>query len=235
MTLVESLLNALYGSDIPKRLARLVDPETTLQALVDFKLNPVLSSDASQPTRLAVANTGEREEWIRGVAEIWRNPAIATFWSSAPKHTRHMVDTDGSRKLVVYNDDLQPPPGPLLAMTLSLPKVGPELILRTPQLPNLPPPFASGVEALLSAGAKGQWAIRYRREEITGVLWVSESRWRGDAPQTTRKVLGLPMSGGWHARWETLERSGFHLYPDAVEFRLDGTVDLTVGFLPGKG
>jgi hypothetical protein len=52
-----------------------------------------------------------------------------------------------------------------------------------------------------------------------------------DALRTTELLMALEMSGGWQKRWDALKTAGLHPYPDAIEFRLDGTVDLTVGFL----
>ena len=109
----QTLLQSLYGENIPRRLASLVEENTQLNDLVDFKINPVLNSNEHRLTRLAFARKGERSEWIQRVAHLWNSPAAATFLSGAPPHARHMIDTDGSLEFVVYNDDIQPPPFPL--------------------------------------------------------------------------------------------------------------------------
>ena len=95
--------------------------------------------------------------------------------------------------------------------------------------------MAGHVEALQQLGVQGQWAVRRNQDQIAGVLWVSESRWRGNAEETTQNVMSLPMASGWTERWHQLDASDWSLYPDAVEFRVDGTVDLTVGFLAQNG
>jgi len=228
MSNVSQLLNTLYPEGLPRRLARIVDPDLSLEALIDFKLNPVLNSDPQKNTRLAVVGTKDRKEWALRVSKSWNNSAIATFWQSAPDHTRQMIDTDGGRTFVVYNDDIQPPPGPLVAMTLALPKTGPGLLVRTPMPPESLV-FLPDISGLLAIG--GQWALRTEQNRTTGVLWVSESRWKGNASDATKAVFGLPGSAGWTTRWAQLQAAGFSIYPDAVEFREDGTVDLTVGFL----
>lgn len=236
MSSVSALLEALFSEGVPRRLGALIHPDLTLSDLIDFKLNPVLNSDETQATRLAIAGHGDRDEWIKRVAKVWNNSAVITFWGAAPKHARHMVDTDGSRFFVVYNDDIHPPPGPLLALTLSLPKKGPGLLLRTAALPQqLPEPISAGVQELLSAQVGGQWAVRSESNQTTGVLWVSESRWRGNANETSQVVLGLSAAKGWASRWKAIQKAGLNPYPDAVEFRIDGTVDLTVGFLDPTG
>ena len=53
----------------------------------------------------------------------------------------------------------------------------------------------------------------------------------GNGEETTQQVMSLPMAKGWAHRWNQLKAAEFNLYPDAIEFRTDGTVDLTVGFL----
>ena len=133
----EYVLKCLFPAEVPHRLAQLVKPDLTLNELIDFKMNPVLNSNPEAPSRLAIAAPGEREEWIQRVATVFRSPAVSAFWGASPAHARLMLDTDGSRSYVIYNDDLQPPPGPLLAMSLSLPKGGPEMIVRSPELPPL--------------------------------------------------------------------------------------------------
>jgi hypothetical protein len=220
---VPTLLAALFQDEPPRRLVKLIDPTLSLKHLVDYALNPVLNSDPERPTRLAVARTGDRSEWIATVAKLWRSPAISAFFQAVPAHHRQMIDSDGGRSVVIYNDDLQPPPAALLAMSLSLPKGGPEMLSRCAT-----PPILQPAQRQLTGG---QWAIRQGQTEVTGVLWVSESRWRGDALRTTELLMALEMSGGWQKRWDALKTAGLHPYPDAIEFRLDGTVDLTVGFL----
>lgn len=228
MSAVSELINTLYPDGLPRRLASIVNPDLTQESLVAFKLNPVLNSEATRTTRLAVVCTTNRNEWAQRVSKAWNNSAIATFWQSAPAHTRQMIDTDGGRTFVVYNDDLQPPPGALLAMTLALPKIGPGLLIRTP-LPPQTLPFLPDVSGLQALG--GQWALRTEQNRTTGVLWVSESRWKGNAEESTRAVFALPCAAGWMPRWSQIQTANFTIYPDAIEFREDGTVDLTVGFL----
>ena len=227
----ERVLNSLFPEALPNRLAQLVQPDLSLQDLIDFKMNPVLNSAPESATRLAIAAPGERDEWIKRVATVFRSTAISAFWFASPPHARLFIDTDGSRSYVIYNDDLQPPPSPLLALTLSLPKGGPSMVVRSPALPPLTGAIAEHVEAFRRQGVSGQWAVRRNQQDITGVLWVSESRWKGNAEETTQQVMSLPMAKGWTRRWNQLKAADFNLYPDAVEFRVDGTVDLTVGFL----
>lgn len=230
-----TLLSCLYGPNIPARIEALVEADTDTADLVNFKLNPVLNSNEHRLTRIAFARKGARKNWIQRISTLWENPAAAIFLTAAPPHARQMIDTDGGKNFVVYNDDLQPPPQPLLALTLAVPTGGPGTITRVPEPPaDLPENMAAGVRTLRDTGVAGQWAIRVENNEVMGVLWVSESRWRGDAEQTTKIVLGLPMAPGWMDRWRDIVSAGFRPYPDAVEFRRDGTVDLTVGFLDAE-
>ena len=181
MSGVSELINTLFPSGVPRRLASIIDPQLSREALIDFKLNPVLNSNPERNTRLAVVGPSALQEWALRVSKAWNNTAIATFWSAAPPHARRMIDTDGFHTFVVYNDDLQPPPGALLAMTLSLPDTGPGLLIRTPSPPKHLT-FLPDVSELHSIG--GQWALRTEQNRTTGVLWVSESRWKGNATES---------------------------------------------------
>ena len=177
MSGVSELINTLFPSGVPRRLASIIDPQLSREALIDFKLNPVLNSNPERTTRLAVVGPSALQNGLR-VSKAWNNTAIATFWSAAPPHARRMIDTDGFHTFVVYNDDLQPPPGALLAMTLSLPDTGP--VHHSTPSPPKHLTFLPDVSELHSIG--GQWALRTEQKPHHRVLWVSESRWKEMRP-----------------------------------------------------
>ena len=99
--------------------------------------------------------------------KAWNNTAIATFWSAAPPHARRMIDTDGFHTFVVYNDDLQPPPGALLAAALSFARHRSRSTHSDP-FPSKHLTFLPDVSELHSIG--GQWALRTEQNRTTGVF-----------------------------------------------------------------
>lgn len=247
MSATQLILKALYPNGIPGRIERLVTPDQCDPLLDRYKINPVLSSDPEQAPRVAVSNAGEGVAWRKRVSRIWRKGFVLPFLDAWGPETRQMVDTDGSRNAIFYNDDLHLAklPGNVPAMmctTTSCPQGKLGLIQRTPAPPGtetcgiaISPALKQRVDHLLKQGATGMWAVRWEAHELLGVLWVSESRMLKNAAQTRQILQNLPEFCSWEPYWNALLPCGWELYPDAIEFRADGSVDLTIGFLPTSG
>ncbi|MBW2455163.1 MAG: hypothetical protein JRI68_11665, partial [Deltaproteobacteria bacterium] len=155
------------------------------------------------------------------------------------------LDSDGSDRAVVYLDDLQQvdhgltvPDGlELMCWTLSLP-AGTEGFLtrhREPPRPWVPQALSHHVAALLDAGAAGLWAVRWQDQEPVAVLWVSESRWRGNTATTLRIADQLGQHEGYAVALAYLAEQGRQGYPDVIELREDGGIEVTLGVLAAGG
>lgn len=239
---VDALLAFVFPGGVPAWVDRLVDRRVVSRRLEDFKLNPVLPvEDAARPARIALSDGDEPDRWEAAVLEGLGDARVAPFLGLAPRGTRRMIDTDGASS-ELYLDDLQdvehglasPTVDPLMCWTLSLPRGCRAVFTRhvTPPWARVCEGLAGGIDALMEHGATGIWGVRWRDAAPTGVLWVSEARWRGDHEakiEVFEAALGRP------ARWRSIrELAAAHrlvAYPDAVELGVGGEIDLTVGFL----
>ncbi len=228
-----------YPEGLPGRLARLVDLSLSERLIADYKLNPVICFGADRTPRVAYSAQGEPERWATQVQRLWPDETVPGFLKRAPPEGRRMVDTDGSKQAVVYLDDLQevahkiPSDQEVLCACIHVPRSTLTIMTRhtEPPLDQLPEHWRVRVQALVDAGATGLWGIRRSRTSVMGVLWVTESRWRRTAEQTVAILEGLQPSDLWYRIAQVVRDRGGMAYPDGVELRPDGTVDVTVGFL----
>ena len=244
--LVDRLLAIAWPRGVPRSLDGLIDRRLCDALLEDFKLGLVFPLDRSdRPVRVALSSQGERSKWRRGVKARWPSPSLDDFFERVPDHTRLMVDSDGSERAVIYLDDLQQidhglqaPEGlELMCWTVELPG-GSEGFLtrhREPPQPWLPDSLGQrveGLQGLLDAGAEGLWAVRWHRSDAVAALWISESRWRANPAVSRRIVARLGDHPGYQAALRCLAEHGREGYPDAVELRSDGGLEITLGVLP---
>lgn len=237
--LIDALLAACFPGALPPQLDRLVDRACAAELLQDFKLGPILPLGAQRPVRVALSNQGEPERWRREVLAGYPHAKLARFIDSVSASTRRMVDTDG-HSAVVYLDDLQDlseaprdsEGRPLMFLTFDCAtgRVGSGTRHPEPPVSLLGGILRARLEGLLAHGATGLWAIRWLRKEPSALIWISESRWRNDP----RDSAAVAKAVGSHPALEACERvagaAGLLVYPDALEARLDGSWDLTLGF-----
>ncbi len=239
---VDELLQVAWPDGLPPRLQSLVDRELCASLAQDFKLGLVFPFEAvTRPSRLALSAQGERERWQTEVRRQWPSPALEAFLGRAPDDTRLMVDSDGSERAVIYLDDLHevdhqlsaPDGQQLMCATLDLPEEREGQMSRhqEPPLSLLPDGLRRRLTSLLAAGAEGLWALRLAGQEIEGVVWISEARWRDSASLARVAASRVGDHPGYRAALDCLERNGRQGYPDALELRADGTIDLTLGIL----
>jgi len=248
---VDAALRAVWPGGLPPRLDALVDRALCGARWADFKLGPILPlGGPPRPPRLALADAGEPEAWAAAVRAGW--PAAAAFVGEGPPGARRMLDSDGGESAEVLLDDLQevahgfgaaPGGRVLMARALRLPSGDETRWSRHPDgiadVEGLPAAALGWARGLRAAGAAGLWAVRWRGDAPVGLLWVSESRWRGDAAATAALVDGgaggSPADGAWARLGAVMRARGWQVYPDSLEWRGDGGVDCTVGFVPVAG
>ena len=239
---VDDLLAVAWPEGLPERLEPLVDRELCAALAEDFKLGVVFPFEGGERLpRLALSAQGERERWQELVRRAWPAAELERFLSLAPPDTRLMVDSDGSERAVVYLDDLQevehtiraPAGDELMSATLELPEERVGCLTRhsEPPLSPIPAELRRRLMALLAAGAEGIWALRLHEGQVEGVVWVSEARWRRNAPAARLAASRVGDHPSYRAALACLERHGHQGYPDALELRADGTTDLTLGIL----
>lgn len=229
--IVDAIFETAFPRGVPSHVARIVDRDAAAAALEGFKLNPVLSLDG-RPHRVATSDVGElRTAWTERIAEICGPMPVQEFFDRYPAARRRMVDTDGQRVVVYADDFADEGSGELQVMCCSLSNDGERTtVIRDAELPlrRLPGDIARTASALGLSG--GFWAARWRQGQIVGALWISESRWRGDAERTGAHFDRIA-GGSWRALREVADARGHIAYPDGVEIVGAGAIDVTVGFV----
>jgi hypothetical protein len=235
---VDRLLALTFSGGVPDVVDALVDRRLAAKHLIDFKLGPIAPLGADRPVRVAVSDRGEGEAWRSKVVGAFEHPALAAFLDSMPARARRMIDTDGETA-VVYLDDLQNVGATdagdvLMCRTLDLPNGESGRITRheVPPRERLTGVLGERLDQLLGLGATGLWGVRWRGNVPTGVLWVTESRWRGNSAETTAIAGAIGSHPLWVALTDLARTSGLVAYADALEVRDDGSCDLTLGFVP---
>ncbi|MFH2009450.1 MAG: hypothetical protein ABI333_22855 [bacterium] len=240
--LVDELLAVAWPEGLPGRWAPLVDRELCEALLRDFKLGVIFPFGGEvRPVRLALSAQGERERWEREVLRAWPSERLEGFLGQVPAETRLMVDSDGSERAVVYLDDLQevehelraPSGMALMSATLGLPgdRLGVLTRHTEPPVERVTGSLRARLEELVGLGAEGLWSLRWEEGRVLSVLWISESRWRGNAEASRAVLGGLGSSRAWAEALRVAERHGRLGYPDAVELLGSGGVDVTLGIL----
>ena len=239
---IDELLRTCWPDGLPRRLDQLVHRRLAHELLRDYKLEPIFSlDDPERLPRLTVSAQGERDRWQQAVAAAWPSAQLASFLELGPSPTRWMVDSDGSDRAVVYLDDLQntelglvgPQGLPLMCLTLELSSATRGQLTRheQPPLTWLSGAMDRGTRRLVAAGAVGVWALRWKDDEVVGVAWISESRWRRNPASARRAVRALGASPAYDAALRCLADHARVGYPDVVEIFCDGSVELTMGVL----
>ncbi len=224
------LLQAVWPEGLSVALAELVDLDLASRLLADFKLGVVLRDDGGVP-RLALSDEGDPEGWAEAVAARWGGE-VAAFLEGGPAGCRRMLDTAGDGTARLFLDDLHAHGCEEMCRVLHLPGGSRSHFTRHPVLPaGLLP---RGSRALAGRLTGGIWGLHWAEDRCVGGLWISESRWRGDAVRTAALVvaeLALPLA--WSRAREALGERGWRLYPDAVELFADGHAEVTLGWVRG--
>lgn len=238
-SVVQDLLGAAFGGEIPPTLARLLRDGIGVADLIAFEVSVIVPMGGGPP-RFAFANIGNHAEWNARTAIFWPHAQRARFLRLVPPHTRRMVDSDGGPNARYFLDDLQevahrlqgPRGFPLMCASLHIPSGELGTISRHSRAPLelYPPPVASAVQAHVARDAKGLWGVQWAGTTPVGAVWVSESRWRGNAVFTRGLVDALGPPPAWDRIATAAERAGLIIYPDAYEWTASGW-DVTVGFM----
>lgn len=237
---VTALWNAAFGT-LPERLVPLVRPGLGTDALIGFEASLVVPFGGG-PIRLAAADPGDPAAWSRAVLAGWPHRRLRKFLELAPA-SRRMIDTDGTTA-EVFLDDLQqarvslPAPRgfPLMCLTLAIPSGEVTCVTHheKPPFELLQGGILDAMRALVDKGATGKWGVRWRGDQATGFVWVSESRWRGNAGTTRAIVESYAAPPAWERIRSAAESGGLAIYPDAID--VDETrFDVTVGVVESGG
>lgn len=222
MSLIEPIVAAAFPAGPPARLVPL------LRAPLDplsFDLGPILPLRHPGPRRVFVADRPDPVRWRSAVCSAFPDPALAAFLDQAPPGVRRMIDTDGTRA-DVYLDDLQLHGSAHMCEIFSWPERTRSRITFVEAVPE-----AFSAWARLEA-AGGRLALRQGLDQPPRLLWITEARWQGTTQATEATLadwIGLP--DGYRALAAEVQALGHRAYVDALDVRLDGGADLTVGFL----
>ena len=232
-------LRLLFPGGVPVALDELVDAGLWERLLEDYKVGPVFALGGTA-TRLQVSDEGECERWLAWVRAHADHVGLESFLASAPDGTRRMVDTDGHEH-IVFLDDLQEvlgggEDGVAMCATLAVPSGRRGLYSRHTAPPELGLPWSPLLEVVAGVGGAGLWGVKREHDRVTGLLWVSEARWRRSPRRALRVLAAAEALYGSHPGWHALQRRAARdrvlVYPDSIELR-DGQAWVTAGFLRG--
>jgi hypothetical protein len=236
LALCEEIVDAIFPHPRPGRLASFLATQAAAEHLESFALNPVVRIGGDRH-RLAISDIGRAPaEWIADVARAWPQHAVDGFFAQMPGAPRRMVDTDGEGA-VFYLDDLQqngaalPDGASLMSCTLST--TGETTVITRPgrEQASLPRELEPLRRRLAGAGVSGGvWAVRWRNDDPLSLLWISESRYSGNAVATAALIGALGGASAWQSLRAAAEARGFIAYPDVLEISGQG-VDATIGFV----
>jgi hypothetical protein len=231
---IERLLVAAFG-EVP-RFVREIVAGHELCDLESFAASVVFPF-ADRPVRIAASDRGIESRWERLVRARHAHPDLSAFLALGAPGVRRMLDTDGSDNAEIYLDDLpaehgipDAPSGVLMSATMYVPSGKRSFLVRheSPPLADVPDAARPTLEALVDRGAQGRWATRIGDGACVGFLWISESRWRGDAKSTCAIADSLSPSAAWDSTKRVVLDLGWQPYPDAIEWTPRG-LDVTLG------
>ena len=247
MNVLDELLITAFPEGLSQRLEVLVDRGLCGELLCDFKVGPIFGFGVlKRPTRLFVSDEGEPEQWERVIRAHWGGGPTGALLKLGTPGVRRMFDSDGSAAGELYLDDLQDhaalaeaetyrPLGvtaPVMCMTVFVDSGQRSIITRHASCP-VEHPIVSRMSAVMGAKeAGGLWGLRWMSGELVSVLWISESRWRGNPEASQGVAAGLVPPAAWTESLTLLETAGLCGYPDAIEFGLDGQIMVTLGVMP---
>jgi hypothetical protein len=238
--LVNDLLRCVFPDGPPSLLSRLLNRPLAARHMLDFKFGPVLPVDAEGPLRLAIASVGEGEGWLRRLEKTWPEAGIGAFMEGVDPSVRVMLDILDHDNATLYLDDLQdvshgftsPAGEDLLAVSLDLNSGDRTAISRHDEVPleSAEGEWLERLRELKDMGAMGQWGVRWKGDELVGVLCVTEKSNTEDVDAMLKVIEELGAHPVVTAMNEVLESRGWIAYPDALEMRAEG-FELTVGVL----
>jgi hypothetical protein len=234
---VADLFALAFRGPVPPLLDALVDWPAAEADRLAFKACPIVVLHGEGPPRGYVADVGDAG-FDERVARVLGPGAIA-FFAEAPG-ARRMVDTDGVTATLFLDDlhasaaRLDPHGGhEVMCATWRWPDGERTTITRHGPPPRrlLAPRWQRHVDDVHHAGLGGIWAVRWRGDEVASLLWVNDTRWRGDPEATARAIDALddPL---WTSLRERAGAEGLALYPDSVEIGPAGAWEITVGLAP---
>jgi hypothetical protein len=221
------LVSLAFPEGCPPSLAPVLEPERLGPGLAHYGGGLILPSTADRPRRFYVANT-DPERWRDAVAAGFDSPEVRAWLAGAPRQGRLMLDSDGV-SLALYHDDLA---GQLLARCTAFPEGHATTLLRHSEWPGeaLAPDLRARSQALVQLGLGGMWATRQSGDTTTAVLLMDEAHRQpaqaGVAAQIVSDSLAIP---GWDEACALVQRSGYVPFPDGIELREDGSLDITLG------
>jgi len=240
VALVNDLLRCLYPDGPPSITSRLLNRSLAARHILDFKFGPVLSIDSEGPLRLAIASVGESGGWVRRLDKTWPEAGIPAFMEGVDPSVRVMLDIAGREQATLYLDDLQdvshgfssPDGDDLLAASLDLCTGERTVISRHAEIP-LDPVEGEWLERLRDLkdrGASGLWGVRWKGDEVVGILCVTEKSDTASVDNMLEVVTDLGGHPVIDAMNEALSSRGWIAFPDALEMRAEG-YELTIGIL----
>ena len=230
------MLETIFEGNIPPFFTEHIRTAQVDSLICDFKLVAVLPLGTPQPIRCTWSSLGEADYWCEVVQQLLP-PNADRFLNAYPDSCRKVLDSDGTWG-EIFLDDLSifSERSTLLSRVYSLDGVEIAKIRKidSPLAMSLPVGIILNPYFIGCVSFGGMWCVREDAiGQLRSVLWISEAKWQDSIPKAQavieRKGAQEHIST-WFALKERMNGYGLQIYPDGIEFFLDGRIDLSVAF-----
>lgn len=222
---IERALHAAFGGSVPELVDQLVDRNLCAERLGDGKIGFVFHLGADERPRVRLSIEEEADKVTSGLGAVWAKAA-----EFAGKYDERYVQAElGQDDVRMFGVRVEQTEGgwSVDGDVLALPsgKAWSITTYDTAPVDKVDGALAERLNALVSAGAKGIWHIRWDGDAPAAVMWVTERPWTAEAA-TIVQALG----GGERlaATRDVLAEGGHSLDPFLVEVYADGGVDVCI-------
>jgi|TARA_B110000495_G_C22933264_1_gene545667 hypothetical protein len=228
------ILETVFLGRVPIAFTEMIDFGLADKLLSEFKMVIVLPLGKPQPVRVVWSDAGEPNRWQEKVTSFL-SAGSAGFLENGPARCRRVLDSDGSTG-ELFLDDLHYLPGSDPSTMCSIYNPGQDgcLSVRRVDSPvafELPRELLFHRAFLQSLAIGGMWAVRMdSAERLMSVLWVTEAKNKGNFKDVNAVVERNEPPPQWGELNGMLSETPYEPFVDALEFFLDGRIDLSVAF-----
>jgi hypothetical protein len=228
------ILDLVFQEEIPEWFLENLNFQKINSQVTAFKLVVVLPLGVYRKNRITWSSLGEEEYWLQTVSALISKKKNSFVQNDSVK-CRKVLDFDGSWG-EIFLDDLHHGENKTDQMCRIFDLDGQEIALirmiKSPLQGKTALTFLLNSYFLACLSIGGMWAVRESlKGDLISVLWVSESKWKGNIKEVQALVENQNVPKEWFDLKKLMTKHGMTVYPDAIEFFLDGRIDLSLTFI----